>query len=103
MLSSDAVPCPSGRSAPALAGDDAPLFFPEVTPHAHRQPVASAGVALSRAGVQCVQHVEDVSAGEAQARRRAGLHLKVHADVEGVAHAGLHHLPEDCGQGGFLS
>ena len=96
MLSSDAKPIPvCGWSPPALVGDDAPLLLPEVTPHAHRQPLASPGGTLPRAGVQCVQHVEDISAGEAQAGRRAGLHLKVRADVEGVAQARPHHLLED--------
>lgn len=91
-------PRPRG-DAPALVGDDAPLLLAEVAPHARRQPVAPAGAALPGAGVQRVQHVEDVSAGEAQARRGAGLQLEVRADVEGVAHAGLHHFPEDCGPG----
>ena len=84
-----------GWSSPALVGDDAPLLLPEVTPHAHCQPLASPGGTLPGARVQCVQHVEDISAGEAQAGWRAGLHLKVRADVEGVAQARPHHLLED--------
>ena len=96
MLSSDAKPIPvRGWSPPALVGDDAPLLLPEVTPHAHCQPLASPGGTLPGARVQCVQHVEDVSACEAQAGWRAGLHLKVRADVEGVAQARPHHLLED--------
>ena len=89
--------------APALVGDDAALLLPEVAAHAHSQPVGPAGAARPGAGAQRVQHMEDVPAGEAQARRRAGLQLEVCADVEGVAHAGLHHFPEDCGVGGLVS
>lgn len=89
-----------GRLPPPLAGDDAALLLAEVAAHARRQPVASAGLAVPRARVQRVQHVEDVAAREAQAVGRAGLQLEVRADVEGVAHARLHHFLEDWGARG---
>lgn len=73
ILRGDNAPTSSGETQgvvefpPALVGDNAPLFLSEVTAHAHSQPVASSGMALPRARVQRVQHMEDISTGEAQA------------------------------------
>lgn len=89
---------------PALVGDDTAFLLSEISAHAGGQPeapMAAVPLAWPRAWVQCVHHVEDITAGEAQAIGWARFQLKVCADVEGVTHTGLDHLPEDWGQRGL--